>query len=258
MRGPSGLRTPNLLFFRGGTRVSKGQLACGGWYDCCVLGRVFGLIVGSLVALIVVGALTACGGGGKSKNETAAQLYAQEIRMGQFETYAPGTDQDVLDRSSTDVTTTIRPLGHDHYVLYIQNTSDVGFINTLRWRANGTAGLGGNTSAARLIKVVNSSSGDCGLSDPNTISCTGLTIHPPKCTCRPGGTLSVEFIAKPTVKEPPGVTLAIMQNSRTILGNMTPVPYHIPSYIGQATNADLPLCTTGQQSTKSRPCVHAN
>ena len=222
------------------------------------MGRLFGLLVGSLAVLVAVGALAGCGGGGGTTNQTAAQLYAQQIRVGQFNTYVPGSDQDELDRSGVDVGTTILSLGHDRYRLIIQNTSDVGFINTLRWKVNGPAGLVGNTTAARLIKVTRWSSGDCVLADSSTISCTGLTIAPPKCTCIPGGKMTVDFVAVPTVKEPPGRILGIMQNSRTLLGDMTPVPYHIPSYEAPATNADLPICARGQQSTKAHLCVHAN
>ena len=211
----------------------------------------------SAAVLVAVGALAGCGGSG-STNPNAAQLYAQQIRVGQFNTYVHGSDQDELDRSGVDVNTTILTLGHDRYRLYVQNMSDVGFINTLRWKVNGPAGLVGNTTAARLIKVTGSSSGVCVLADSSTISCTGLTIPPPKCTCRPGGKLTIDFVAQPTVKEPPGRILAIMQNSRTLLGDMTPVPYHIPSFQTPATNADLPICAKGQQSTKAHLCVHAN
>jgi hypothetical protein len=209
--------------------------------------------------LTAVGALTACGGGGASNNnQTAAQLYAQQIRVGQFTTYSKGSDPDQLDRGGVDVGTTILSLGGDRYRLYVLNTSDVGFINTLRWSVNGLAGLAGPTTAARLIKVTGSSSGTCVLADSSTISCTGLTIAPPKCTCLPGGKLTIDFVAQSTVKEPRGRILAIFQNSRTLLGDMTPVPYHIPSYQAPATNADLPICAAGQQSSRAHLCVHAN
>jgi hypothetical protein len=39
--------------------------------------------------------------------------------------------------------------------------------------------------------------------------------------------------------------------------DMTPVPYHIPSYLNsQANQVDLPLCAKGQQNSKAHPCVH--
>ena len=37
--------------------------------------------------------------------------------------------------------------------------------------------------------------------------------------------------------------------------SMTPVPYHIPSFL--SPEADLPLCKAGQTSTAARPCTKA-
>jgi hypothetical protein len=40
------------------------------------------------------------------------------------------------------------------------------------------------------------------------------------------------------------------------LGEMTPVPYLIRSYLGPPP-VDLPICAKGQESTTARPCVHS-
>jgi hypothetical protein len=214
--------------------------------------------------------LSGCGGGSSSSsgNPTAAELYAKQIQVGTFGTYVAGEDPDELDRDGVDVTTVIRSLGHDHWQLMIQNASDVGFINTFSWHVNGNAGLSGPTHAAILEAVTGSSAGHCVLTpDKQAISCVGLSLKPPKCTCEPGGSFTVNFTAKPdykwlnSVPEGPKAELAaqyaIFQNSMTQLGDMTPVPYHIPSYRNSQQNLfDLPICLKGEASTSTHPCVH--
>jgi hypothetical protein len=231
---------------------------------------VFG--IAPLAALVVVG-LVGCGGGGSSSssgNPTAAELYAKQIQVGTFGTYVAGEDPDELDRGGVDVDTVIRSLGGNHYQLLIQNASDVGFINTFSWYVNGNAGLAGKTNAVKLLSVENSSSGHCKLAiDRNSIVCTGMTIKPPTCTCLPGGTVTVNFTAEPNYKwlnslpQGPKAVLpnhyGIFQNSQTVLGDMTPVPYHIPSYRNSQQNLyDLPLCAKGEPNTTAHPCVHGS
>jgi hypothetical protein len=230
----------------------------------------FGIV--ALAALAVVG-LAGCGGGGSassSGNPTAAELYAKQIQVGTFGTYVAGEDPDELDRGGVDVDTVIRSLGGNHYQLEIQNASDVGFINTFSWYVNGNAGLGGKTNAVKLLSVESSSSGTCKLAiDRNSIVCTGMTIKPPTCTCLPGGTVTVNFTAVPNYKwlnslpEGPKAEkpnhYGIFQNSQTVLGDMTPVPYHIPSYRNPQQNLyDLPICAKGEPNTTAHPCVHGS
>ncbi len=235
------------------------------------LRRQLGFSLAALAAFGVMSLLSGCGGGsssGSSNNPTAAELYAKQIQVGTFGTYVPGEDPDEQDRDGVDVTTVIRFLGNDHWQLRIQNASDVGFINTFSWHVNGNAGLAGPTHAALLEAVTGSSAGHCVLTpDKEAISCVGLSLRPPKCTCQPGGSFTVNFIAKPDYKwlnslpEGPKAELktqyAIFQNSMTQLGDMTPVPYHIPSFIGpEQSEEDLPICAKGQASTSATPCVH--
>lgn len=224
----------------------------------------------ALAALVAVGVVSGCGGSGGSfsGNPTAAELYAKQIQVGTFGTYVAGEDPDELDRGGVDVTTVIRSLGGDHYQLLIQNASDVGFINTFSWYVNGNAGLAGKTHAVKLLSVGHSTSGSCKLSvDGNSILCTGMTIKPPTCTCLPGGKVTVDFTAVPDYawlkSQPQGpkavlpTKFGIFQNSMTVLGNMTPVPYHIPSYRNSQQNVyDLPLCAKGEPNTSAHPCVH--
>jgi hypothetical protein len=235
--------------------------------------RCLVLSAAALAALLAVVALAGCGGGGSSSsgNPTAAELYAKQIQVGTFGTYVAGEDPDELDRGGVDVDTVIRSLGGHHYQLLIQNASDVGFINTFSWYVNGDAGLAGQTHAVTLLSVESSSSGTCKLAvDHESIICTGMTIKPPTCTCLPGGTVTVDFTAEPDYKwlastQPKGkkaalgTTYGIFQNSMTVLGDMTPVPYHIPSYRNPQQNLyDLPICAKGEPNTSAHPCVHGS
>lgn len=228
-------------------------------------------VVAALTALVVVSLVAGCGGGsGSNGNPTAAELYAKQIQVGTFGTYVAGEDPDELDRGGVDVDTVIRSLGGNRYQLLIQNASDVGFINTFSWYVNGDAGLAGKTNAVKLLTVGKSTSGHCKLAiDKNSIICTGMTIRPPSCTCLPGGTVTVNFTAEPNYKwlnslpEGPKAVMpthyGIFQNSMTVLGNMTPVPYHIPSYREpEQSQFDLPLCAKGEPYTTAHPCVHGS
>jgi hypothetical protein len=198
---------------------------------------------------VAVAAASGCGGGGSSSGATAAQLYAQEIQVGTFEKSIRGIDPDELDRSGTDTTTSIIARGKNRYTLLVQNLSDVGFINSFWW----TAGDG-----VTVTKVTGSSTGSCVLQSSSTIACEGMTIKPPRCTCKPGGTATVDFVAtiKAAMTEH-GQAQGGLVGSKLKLHEMTPVPYHIPSYEGAESNLDLPLCKAGQQSSKQTPCVHA-
>jgi hypothetical protein len=226
----------------------------------------------ALAALVAVGVVSGCGGGSSSSsgNPSAAELYAKQIQVGTFGTYVAGEDPDELDRGGVDVDTVIRSVGGNRYQLLIQNASDVGFINTFTWYVNGNAGLAGKTHAVNLLSVGKSTSGTCKLAiDKNSIICTGMTIKPPTCTCLPGGTVTVDFTAVPDYAwlkgQPQGkkavlpTQYGIFQNSQTVLGDMTPVPYHIPSYRNSQQNLfDLPLCAKGQPNTTANPCVHGS
>ena len=75
--------------------------------------------------------IAGCGAGGGNGNEpTAADLYAQQIQVGTFTRPAQGVDPDEQDRSSADVTTSIRSLGDGRYQITVQNFSNAGFINS--------------------------------------------------------------------------------------------------------------------------------
>ena len=211
-----------------------------------VLGRQLGFAGASLAALLAVVTLAGCGGGGGGGNEpTAAQLYAQEIQVGTFTRAGQGVDPDEQDRSGSDVTTVVRNLGHDRYQIVVQSVSDAGFINSFWWQA----------ANLRITGVTSSSSGSCHVASDTSLQCIGLTIKPPACTCEPGGTVTVNFTAT-NIAPTRGVHYGTVHSVLRI-GDVTPVPYHIPSYKGASSNEDLPLCARGQASTSKSPCVHS-
>jgi hypothetical protein len=221
------------------------------------------LVVGLAVTVAVVAAVVVLvvvdkGTSGYS-GPSAAQLYSQQARFGKFGPYIPGSDPDETDRGGNNVDDVVRDLGNGRYQLTVQNVGFLGYINGFSWNAPNIA----------ITKVTGSTSGSCTASpDHNvvtqygtlptaTITCTGMAIAPPKCSCRGGGTATVSFTGHPLVSKP-GVVYGVV-NSRLVLGDMTLVPYHIPSYLGGAGNTvDLPLCAKGQQSSKAHLCVHPN
>jgi hypothetical protein len=196
----------------------------------------------ALIAFAAVAVAAGCGGGGGSGGnaQTAAQLRAQEIQVGTFNRALPGEDPDEMDRSGLDLTDEVRILSPGHYELVVQNFSNVGFINSFWF----------HSPSLRISKVVSTTSGTCVLEDSSTLNCQGMKIAPPKCTCQTGGIVRIRFDAKPLIANH-GVDGGIAVH------DMTPVPYHIPSYLNPQQNlADLPLCKPGQVNTKAHPCVH--
>jgi len=212
-----------------------------------------------VVAAVAVAAVLLISGSGanpSSVGPSAEQLYAQEAPFGTFAPYVQGGDPDEFDRSGENVNDTVDYLGKNTWRLVVQNVGSIGFINSFSWWAPNF----------RVTKVLKTSSGSCSVKDiksfvteygnlpEGTIECAGFAIAPPKCSCEGGGTASVTFEGHSDVSTP-GVSYGVA-NSRIELGNLTLVPYHIPSYIGAESNVeDLPLCTKGQTSSKSHPCV---
>jgi hypothetical protein len=141
------------------------------------------------------------------------------------------------------------------YQVEVQNTSGIGYINSFNWipPANMT-----------ITAITSTEGGHCKLAPAPAgvnlmISCTGGSkgIAPPKCTCEVGGVLSVNFLAK--TDHPPTFngsywTYYGIVGAYTKITQMTPVPYHIPSFV-PTPNQDLPICKKGQTSTTSKPCI---
>jgi hypothetical protein len=164
----------------------------------------------------------------------------------------PPVDQDTGARAGTDTTWVLRDLDPPgHYELAVYNTTAIGYINQFRW----TPGPGTNITV--ISKVVG---GTCSI-DNGSLECKGK-IAPPICTCLPGGSLTVDFYA--TGPSPAA-------NMYLALETITPVPWHIPSFLSplQALELDLPTCkpatpaSPGHKATKAQvssalhPCQKA-
>ena len=149
--------------------------------------------------------------------------------------------------ASDDASTTIRYLSPKtgKYQIVVVNTSNVGFIKTFNWVP--PQGL----TITALTKTVG---GTCRLAQ-NVISCSGgkFGIAPPRCTCIPGGSMTVTFTAKgyePTWNGQYWTWHGL--TSQTVITSMDPVPYPIPSYAGG--ELDIPICAPGTQWTDEHPC----
>jgi hypothetical protein len=155
-------------------------------------------------------------------------------------------DADSLPKGAADAVTTIRWLNNTgSYQLEVQNTSAIGYLDTFEWTP---------PPNLTVTSVTGSSGGKCALQN-GEIQCTGKLI-PPKCTCEGGGLLTVNFTAtgdNPTFAN--GYwTYYGLEGSYLHIETVTPVPYHIPSFLSGAS-ADLPVCAKGKTSTKAHPCT---
>ena len=84
-------------------------------------------------------------------------------------------------------------------------------------------------------------------------SASGRRSRPPKCTCEPGGSITITFTATvPAKVQAAGIQTGVVGGTLR-LGRMTPVPYLIPSYRGAKGNIDLPLCARGRRARPPIP-----
>jgi hypothetical protein len=204
------------------------------------LGAAAGVCVLGTLALV----LTGCGGGGGGK--PAVDPHRYELNPNPTVKQQVGIDPDQEPEGGMDALVVVTPLGHGHYQLRITNTTEIGFINSFTWVA---------PSQLKITRVTGSSRGNCRL-DSGNILCDGQAIPPPKCTCLPGGSMTIAFTAR-AAKETAANQQRGVVGGYLRLQHMTPVPYLIPSYQGAKGNIDLPLCKRGQSSTNDHPCVHS-
>jgi hypothetical protein len=204
-----------------------------------VRGRLAGALAFTSVLCLQLGSSVA-GAASMTASHSAAGLTA---RASSTATAGP-VDADTLPKGGTDATTTFRWLNPGKYQLEIQNTSGIGFIDTFSWVP----------PVGMTVTAVTSSEGArCSVANGD-IFCSGK-VAPPQCTCLPGGVVLVNFTATgddPTFANGYWTYYGIV-GSYTQIQTMTPVPYHIPSFLGGAV--DLPPCTSGQKSTKANPCA---
>src|SRR6266481_8221720 len=96
-------------------------------------------------------------------------------------------DPDSRSRQGQDLATVLsRGAGSHQYRVTVSNVSAIGFINSFSWVP--PAGM-------TIVNVTGSSSGHCELHAAR-ISCDGVNLKPPTCTCRDdGGQIVISFVA---------------------------------------------------------------
>jgi hypothetical protein len=149
-------------------------------------------------------------------------------------------DPDSMARQGQELATTLTPGRTPHeFRVTVTNTSTIGFVNSFYWVP---------PSGMTLIKVVGSNSGHCIVDGSPTpkISCDGLKLKPPTCTCRgDGGELVISFLAS---KDP-----GMLAGSSAVV-SATPVLKVIPAV---PPGPDVRPCSNGEKSTAAEPCAAA-
>jgi hypothetical protein len=155
-------------------------------------------------------------------------------------------DPDTAPKGTADADVTVSWLTQSgSYELSVVNTSAIGYIDSFNWAP---------PTGLTLTSVTHAHGGQCSIV-AGDIHCT-TKLTPPKCTCQPGGELTVDFTATgntPTFANGYWTYYGIV-GSYLQIQTVTPVPYHIPSFLS-STAADLPLCAKGATSTKKHPCA---
>jgi hypothetical protein len=193
-----------------------------------------------LSALLAVGLLAGCGGGGGAHAKD--QSYGSKPLKPN--SYVNNGDPDSQAASALGAGTTLSSDGKGHFTLRVQNQSSFGIINNFTWAPPPTL---------KATGVSSSSKGSCRLAG-GSISCQAK-IQPPKCTCKPGPNVVIHFSGK-TVKGYNGDAVGYVGGSLRV-GGITPVPYIVPSSPNPllSTTPDLPFCAKGEASTARKPCV---
>jgi hypothetical protein len=149
-------------------------------------------------------------------------------------------DPDSDARQGQDLTTVLSHGGGPRsYRVTVSNVSSIGFVNALDWRP---------PSGMTIVRVTSSSAGHCELArsaDPR-ITCAGIRLKPPTCTCRgDGGELIISFVADRAPSMLAGASAIV---------SATPVFNVIPAFV---QGPDVAPCKPGQTSTASNPCSSA-
>ena len=210
--------------------------------------------------LAVAGALflSACGGH-PNATAPASGLRSPYAPLASMQHNARAADPDSSIVGGSDALTSLTEFGNGRFRLLVENVSSIGFINSFLWQA---------PFGMTITKVTGSAPGNCRLltnvvrtkhdSVPygiGEISCAGIALKPPKCTCLVGGSMTIDFTAEvPRVKK--GHTTSLLYGTLKV-ENVTPVPYVIPSSLSEkpSRNADLPICKRGQRPTAAAPCI---
>jgi hypothetical protein len=186
--------------------------------------------------------LSACGGGSTGARP---DLLSQPYHPNPVQNT---DDPDTANESGSDILTTLTALGSGHYDLLVVNDSPLGSINGFSWTP---------PPDLRVNAVSGSSSGHCALAK-GVITCQA-TLVAPKCTCEPGGSVTVHFngVIPGAYRRQIGATRPGFTYGSVMVESLTPVPYVIPSFLSQssAAIADLPFCKPRQHNSSAHRCI---
>lgn len=136
---------------------------------------------------------------------------------------ADAIDPDQSAKVSSDVNLSLRVVAKGVYELSIQNQSAIGSIDTFAW----VPGPGWKVTA-----VLRSSTGNCA-ANGGAIACRGKIKAPKRCTCLPGGLMTIRFRmtgpSQPAPSSKYGVYNIGTAGGYIVIKTMTLVPRHIPS-----------------------------
>ena len=139
-------------------------------------------------------------------------------------------DPDQAAKASTDVNISLRTLSDGTYSLLVQNQSGIGYIDSFAW----VPGPGWKVTA-----IIGTKDGKCTLADGG-IACVGKIDPPEKCTCQPGGrmtiTLKMHGPSDPRSPAGSGRTIIGTAGSYFVVKTMTAVGHHIPSALPPPAN----------------------
>jgi hypothetical protein len=195
------------------------------------------ILLGGLLGLL---ALVAAGCGGSSGTVTQGTgggkkpIVKETQKEGQIGNVTPpgalspndSPDPDSENMGGSDANTSIVHEGPTTWQLVIQNTSRVGYIDSIYWKP---------PPGATITSVTSSSRGSCSLASDGEISCEGLNLKPPTCTCLPGGTATVNFVmTEPNNYRGGGRSTVGIENSGLEIVEMRPILGNIPSARGQS------------------------
>jgi hypothetical protein len=134
-------------------------------------------------------------------------------------------DPDQSAKVSTDVNLALRAVKGDVYQLVVQNQSGVGAIDSFAW----VPGPGWTVTA-----VVGTSNGNCVVRS-GAIACSGKISAPKRCTCLPGGQMTVTFKMKgpqaPAPSAAQGRVSVGTAGGYIVVKTVTLIHRHIPTAI---------------------------
>jgi hypothetical protein len=136
---------------------------------------------------------------------------------------ADKVDPDQSAKVSSDVNLSLRVVASGVYELTVQNQSGLGSIDSFAW----VPGPGWTVTA-----IMETSRGRCVVND-GALACNGKISAPSRCTCLPGGKMTIRFRMTGPPTPPPtpqqGIRTVGTAGGFLVVKTLTLVHRHIPS-----------------------------